>query len=183
MNGSNGWQHMNVLNHTELYTLNGSDNWSYTVYFTIIFFKDCSLAHCKQTTNSSVSRRGMWGSEDKAQAVGGWNLNPGLSSFSPSCPLLRQWKDFPGCIYHTLDDRKLTFSIPWVDQELLEMSFLQPWEGAGQSERITEIVSEEPGGEVGGGGGRSPCISICKLARVKKTGKAAILSFVVIIVI
>ena len=35
----------------------------------------------------------------------------------------------------------------------------------------------------GAGGGRSPCISICKLARVKKTGKAAILSFVVIIVI
>ena len=34
-----------------------------------------------------------------------------------------------------------------------------------------------------GADGRSSCISICKLARVKKTGKAAILSFVVIIVI
>lgn len=47
--------------------------------------------------------------------------------------------------------------------------------------RNTEIVSEEPAGR--GPDGRCLFISICKLARVKKTGKAAILSFVVIIVI
>lgn len=49
----------------------------------------------------------------------------------------------------------------------------------------TEIVSEDLGVGVGvrGADERYSFISICKLARVKKTGKAAILSFVVIIVI
>ena len=49
------------------------------------------------------------------------------------------------------------------------------------SQKLSQKNQQERWG--GGGGGRSPCISICKLARVKKTGKAAILSFVVIIVI
>lgn len=70
---------------------------------------------------------------------------------------------------------KLLSSLPRSSPEL-------QW---GKVSANTKIVLEEPAGGVRGGGGegRCSCISICKLARVKKTGKAAILSFVVIIVI
>lgn len=68
----------------------------------------------------AVSRGGIGGSEtegEEVKAVGGSNLNPGLSCFSADsvcglCPpylLLRQQKDFPPCVYCTLSERKLIF--------------------------------------------------------------------------
>lgn len=65
--------------------------------------------------------------------MGGSSLNPGLSCSSvdsttapTTLPPPKAAERLPPCIYCILSDRKLIFSIPWVDWEFLETSFLPP---------------------------------------------------------
>lgn len=83
---------------------------------------------------------------EEGKAVGDSSLNPGLSCSSvDSSEAPKAAERLSPSIYRTLSDRKLIFTIPWVDGEFLETSFLPPgsrpeleWDTA-QTQKLSQM--------------------------------------------